>query len=157
MSSTNSVHLIGNLTRDQEVKYTAGGLAIGRFAVAQNYRIKKGEEWVDAVNFFDVTMFGTRTESLAQYLKKGQPVAIEGELRQDRWQDDAGQTKSRVYVIVNDIKLLAKREGAEGQQSAPQPGPSPQYQAAFQSSPHSQAATGKPMDSSDFFEDDIPF
>lgn len=156
MSSTNSVHLIGNLTRDQEVKYTAGGLAIGRFAVAQNYRIKKGEEWVDAVNFFDVTMFGTRTESLAQYLKKGQPVAIEGELRQDRWQDDAGQTKSRVYVIVNDIKLLAKREGAEGQ-SAPQPGPPPKYQAAFQPSLSSQAATEKPMDSADFFEDDIPF
>lgn len=154
MSSSNSVHLIGNLTRDQELKYTAGGLAIGRFAIAQNYRQKKGEEWVDAVNYFDLTLFGTRAESLAQYLKKGQPVAIEGELRQERWQDDAGQAKSRVSIVVNDIRLLAKREGAE---SHSQPGPPAQSHAASQPGPSTQAATGKPMETADFFEDDIPF
>ena len=101
----NSVILIGRLTRDVELKYTSGGMAIASFAIAVNRRRKNGAQWVEEASFFDINLFGKSAEGLKQYLVKGKQVAIEGELRQDRWEQD-GQPRSKVVVVANNVQLL---------------------------------------------------
>jgi single-strand DNA-binding protein len=105
MIDLNRVVLIGRLTRDAELKYTANGQAVCKFSIAVNRRKKNGEQWVDEANFFDVVVWGRQGESLNQYLVKGKQVGIDGELRQDRWEQD-GQNRSKVEVVVNNIQLL---------------------------------------------------
>ncbi|MBP5793442.1 MAG: single-stranded DNA-binding protein [Spirochaetaceae bacterium] len=105
----NHVIEIGNLTRDEEVNYTPGGMAVGKFSIAVNRRVKKGQEYVDEVNYFDVSIFGKQAESLKPYLTKGKKVAIDGFLKQDRWEKD-GQKHSAVKIIANDIQLLGGRD-----------------------------------------------
>lgn len=113
MSDINSVNIIGRLTRDAELSYTPSGFAICKFSVAVNRKRKQGEEWVDEVAFFDVTLWGKRGEGIASYLTKGKQVGIEGELRQDRWEKD-GVKRSKVYIDGRNIQLLGgkKEEGA---------------------------------------------
>ena len=105
MSDINTVTLIGRLTRPGELKYTNSGMGVSKFSIAVNRRKKSGDQWEDEVSFFDCTMFGKRAESLNQYLTKGKQVAVNGELRQNRWEKD-GQTRSKVEIIVNDLQLL---------------------------------------------------
>lgn len=105
MADLNSVNIIGRLTRDADLKYTSGGMAISNFSIAVNRRRKNGDQWVDEVSFFDVNLFGKSADTLKQYLLKGKQVGICGELRQDRWEKD-GQSHSRVYIVANDIQLL---------------------------------------------------
>jgi single-strand DNA-binding protein len=105
MSDVNCVVLIGRLTRDAELKSTANGTAVSKFSIAVNRRIKKGEAWTEEANFFDVLLWGKQAESLHQYLVKGKAVAVDGELRQERWQQD-GQNRSKVTVNANYIQLL---------------------------------------------------
>ncbi|MDR3283920.1 MAG: single-stranded DNA-binding protein [Treponema sp.] len=106
MSDVNHVILIGRLTRDAELKYTSTGFAISNFSVAVNRRRKSGEQWIDEANFFDVTLYGKSAESLKTYLIKGKQVAVEGELRQDRWEQEDGQQRSKVVVAANNVQLL---------------------------------------------------
>ena len=106
----NHVIEIGNLTRDEEVNYTTGGMAVGKFSIAVNRRVKKGQEWTDEVNYFDVSLFGKQAESLKPYLIKGKKVAIDGYLKQDRWEKD-GQKHSAVKIVANDIQLLGGKDG----------------------------------------------
>ncbi len=106
----NHVIEIGNLTRDEEVNYTPGGMAVGKFSIAVNRRVKKGQEWTDEVNYFDVSLFGKQAESLKPYLTKGKKVAIDGYLKQDRWEKD-GQKHSAVKIVANDIQLLGGKDG----------------------------------------------
>ncbi|MGP1586808.1 MAG: single-stranded DNA-binding protein [Treponemataceae bacterium] len=105
MVDLNSVSIIGRLTRDAELKYTSGGMAVSNFSIAVNRRRKNGDQWVDEVSFFDVNFFGKSAESLKQYLLKGKQIAINGELRQDRWEKD-GQNHSRVFIVANTVELL---------------------------------------------------
>lgn len=179
MSASNSVHLIGNLIADAELKYTAGGMAIANFTLANNYRKREGDAWVDDVSFFDVSLFGKRAESVHPYLGKGQPVAIDGEVRQDRWEKD-GQKHSRIRILANDLKLLNKGQGggqrAESNQGtgtyqAPAAGTTAHPPAA--STTYARPATGtannRPVNQpparqapaqqafDDDFPDDIPF
>ncbi len=105
MTDLNHVTLIGRLTRDAELKYTPNGFAISNFSIAVNRRRKNGEQWVEEANFFDITLYGKSAESLKQYLIKGKQVAVDGELRQDRWEQD-GQPRSRVVIAANNIQLL---------------------------------------------------
>lgn len=106
--SINSVNLSGNLTRDCELRETAGGLAIADFGLAVNDRRKnQSGEWEDYPNFIDCTMFGTRAEKIAQYLVKGAKVAINGKLRYSSWEKD-GQKRSKVSVIVDDLEFMSK-------------------------------------------------
>ena len=86
MADLNHVTLIGRLTRDAELKYTPGGLAISSFSIAVNRRRKNGDQWIDEVSYFDINLYGKAAESLKQYLLKGKQVAVDGELRQDRWE-----------------------------------------------------------------------
>lgn len=121
MDDINQVFLVGRLTRDSEIKYTAGGTAVCRFSLALGRSIKKGEKWEKETSFFDCTLWGKPAESMAKYLVKGKQVAIVGELRQERWEKD-GQKFSKVGITVDTIQLVGgqKAEG-EGAKMAPQP------------------------------------
>ena len=105
MADINHVVLIGRLTRDAELKYTAGGQAVCKFSIAVNRRKKNGDQWEDEANFFDIVLWGKQGESLQTYLVKGKMIGVDGELRQDRWQQD-GQNRSKVEIIANYIQLL---------------------------------------------------
>ena len=109
----NYVFEIGNLTRDEELKYTPGGMAVGSFSIAVNRRVKKGQDWVDEVNYFDVSIFGKQAESLKKFLTKGKRVGIVGYLKQDRWTDQNGQSRSAIKIVANDIQLLGGKEGSQ--------------------------------------------
>ena len=110
----NHVTEIGRLTRDAEVDYTPGGMAVGKLSIAVNRRVKKGQEWVDEANYFDVSVFGKQAKNLKQYLTKGKQVCVDGYLKQDRWQDQAtGQNRSAVKIVANDIQLLGGKDGGQ--------------------------------------------
>ena len=141
-SSLNRVVLIGNLTRDAELKYTPGGLAICAFALAVNRRVKQGDQWIDEANFFDVTLFGKSGESIKQYLVKGKQVGVDGQLRQERWEKD-GQKHSRVSIVADNVMLLGGGKGAS-------------TEGGFRSEAAGGAAA-KPGAAAETFEDDIPF
>jgi len=109
----NTVTVVGRVTRDAELSYVASGTAKCEFAIATNRRVKKGDQWSDEASFFDLTLWDKQAESLNKYLVKGTQVAVQGELRQDRWEKD-GQKHSKTQVFVNSIQLLGggKREGS---------------------------------------------
>ncbi|NCC63594.1 MAG: single-stranded DNA-binding protein [Spirochaetia bacterium] len=103
----NVVALVGRLTRESELRYSNGGMAICRFSLAVNRRKRTADNrWEDEANFFDCTMFGKSAESINQYLEKGRQVSIIGELRQSRWEQD-GQNRSKVEIAVNSLQLLS--------------------------------------------------
>ncbi len=117
MEDVNYVIIIGRLTRDAELKYTNSGLAVSSFSLAVNRRKRSGDNWEDEVSFFDLALFGKRAESLNQYLTKGQQVAVEGSLTQDRWEQD-GNKRSKVKIIADNIQLLGGRGPAAGMQDS---------------------------------------
>jgi single-strand DNA-binding protein len=102
--------LVGRLTRDAELKYTSSGQAICSFSVATNARVKKGDQWVDESSYWDVDLWGKRGESVNQYLTKGKLVAVEGDMRQDKWEKD-GQQRMKVRINANDVQLIGSGEG----------------------------------------------
>jgi len=113
MKDLNSVVLMGRLVRDCEIKYTSAGTALAKFSIAVNRSVKDGDgQWKVEPSFFDCTMFGARAEAVSQYLTKGKQVGVSGELRQNRWEQDDGQKRSKIEVVVNDIQLVGKREEA---------------------------------------------
>lgn len=105
MADVNHVILIGRLTRDAELKYTSGGMAICKFAIAVNKRRKNGEQWVEEAHFFDIVLWGRSGEAINQYLVKGKQVAVEGELTQNRWEQD-GQARSKIEIMAANVQLL---------------------------------------------------
>ena len=145
MAGINHVVLVGNLTRDAELKFTNAGLAIAKLSLAVNRRIKKGDSWQEEANFFDAVWMGKGAEAVAQYLLKGKQVGIQGELRQDRWEQE-GQKRSRVEIFVTSLQLLGGGRG--------------QAQPAESAGEYPQQAPGAPAasaPSADEFNDDIPF
>jgi len=150
----NHVVLVGRLTRDAELKSIASGQAVCKFSIAVNRSKKNGEQWEDEPNFFDVVLWGRRGESLHQYLNKGKMVAVDGELRQDRWQQD-GQNRSKVEIVANNIQLLGGNPGSGGGGGnynngggASQGGSAPAQ---------ASAPAGGSAVADDHFADDIPF
>ena len=109
MADINRVIEIGRLTRDAEVTYTPGGMAIAKFCIAVNRRVKNGDGWADEANYFDVQLFGKSAEALKPYLTKGKMVGIDGYLKQDRWEKD-GQKFSKITINANDIQLLTPKD-----------------------------------------------
>lgn len=109
--SINRVILTGNLTRDAELKQTAGGMAIVSMRLAVNDRRKNATsgQWEDVANFVDVTMFGSRGEAVSRFLTKGKAVAIDGKLRWHEWESAAGEKRSKLEVVVDDLELLGGR------------------------------------------------
>ena len=91
MASYNKVILMGNLTRDPEKRYLNSGTAVTSLSIAVNRRIKKQEQWVDEVSYFDIVVFGSQAENCAKFLAKGRPILVDGELRQNRWEAQDGR------------------------------------------------------------------
>jgi single-strand DNA-binding protein len=114
MASYNRVVIVGNLTRDPEVRYLPSGQAVCDLAVAVNERVKSGNEWVDQPTYLDVTLWERQAETAGQYLRKGNPVLIEGRLRQDNWTDkNTGEKRSKIKITGDRMVLLGGRpEGA---------------------------------------------
>ena len=114
MASFNKVILLGNLTRDPEVRYTPKGSAVADLGIAVNrqYTLENGEKR-EEVTFVDVTFWGRTAEVAGEYLKKGRPVFIEGRLQLDTWDDkQSGQKRSRLKVIGETMQMLGSRGGA---------------------------------------------
>jgi single-strand DNA-binding protein len=112
--SINRVVLTGNLTRDAELKQTPGGMAIVKIRLAVNDRRKNAStgQWEDSPNYIDVTMFGSRGEAVSRFLTKGKQIAVEGKLRWREWESQAGEKRSAIEVVADDIELLGGRGDA---------------------------------------------
>jgi single-strand DNA-binding protein len=147
MASFNRVILVGNLTRDPELRYIPSGTAVSDIGLAVNDRIKRNDQWVDEPVFVDITLWGRTAEIANEYLSKGSPVLIEGRLKFDRWEKD-GQKHSKLRVVGERLQMLGTREGSRGGgRSAGAGAEPPQYEESEQYMP----AGGPPP------SDDIPF
>ena len=156
--SINRVNISGNLTRDPELRATAGGTQVLSFGVAVNDRRRNPQngEWEDYPNFVDCTMFGTRAEAVSRYLSKGSKVAIEGKLRYSSWERD-GQRRSKLEVIVDEIEFLSRGQQGGGQGGYGQPAYGQGgYDAVPMPAPAPQAPAPVPP-AGDVFDEDIPF
>lgn len=168
MASFNRVILVGNVTRDIEIKYLQSGTAVADVGLAVNDRRKDNQtgQWIEETTFVDVVMWGRTAEVAGEYLSKGSPVLIEGRLKLDTWETD-GQKRSRMRVVCERMQMLGSRGGGSGgggrgqgqsyddggeygeHDSPPQRSAAPARQAPARSAPPRQAPP--PPD------DDIPF
>jgi len=166
MANLNKVMLIGNLTRDPEVRYTPKGTAVGDLGMAVNRRVSDGNgNWSDEVTFVDVTVWGTNAENAQKYLTKGRGVFVEGRLQLDTWDDkQSGQKRSKLKVVAEVLQFLPdgkggpQRSGGDAEHAAPRSGGG---DSAGYSSPRPSGPPqgGSAADAGDFRdeEDDIPF
>jgi single-strand DNA-binding protein len=113
--SLNSVNIMGNLTRDPELKILSSGKSVCSMSIANNRVYSKNNEKVTEVSYFDIEVWGPVGENCAKYLKKGSGIIVEGRLKQDRWEKD-GKTQSRVRIAANNIHFMPKRASDGGQQ-----------------------------------------
>jgi single-strand DNA-binding protein len=109
MSSFNKVILMGNLTKDPEIRYSPSGTAVAKFGLAVNRRYKQGEEAKEEVCFVDIVVFGKQAENAGKYLVKGQGAIIDGRLQQRRWETEDGQKRSIHEVVAQSVQFLTKR------------------------------------------------
>jgi single-strand DNA-binding protein len=116
MASYNKVILMGNLTRDPEVRFASSGTAIVKFGLAVNRRIQDAEgNWKEEPTFVDITMFGKRGEAFARFHNKGKSAFLEGHLRFDTWDDKtSGQKRSKLYVVADNWEFVGPGKGFEG-------------------------------------------
>src|SRR6187397_3084925 len=117
MANINRVVLVGNLTKDPELRQTGGGTSVCKLRLAVNTRRKdETGQWVDKPNYFDVTVWGNQGESCAQYLSKGRPVGIDGRLDWREWDAQDGTKRQAVEIIADTVQFLGGgREAGEGQ------------------------------------------
>ncbi len=108
MASLNKVFLMGNLTRDPELRYTPNGSAVASFGLAVNRKYKQGDELKDETCFVDITVWGKQAENCAEYLSKGRGVLIEGRLSYRSWETDEGQKRSKLDVVANNVQFLQR-------------------------------------------------
>jgi single-strand DNA-binding protein len=143
MASYNRVILVGNLTRDVELRYTQSGMAVTDVGLAVNDRRKnQAGEWVDETTFVDVTLWGRQAEVAGEYLTKGASVLIEGRLKLDTWEQE-GQKRSKLRVVGERMQMLGSRSGGGGRTE--------RADSALSSAGTSGRQADEPSD------DDIPF
>jgi single-strand DNA-binding protein len=138
MASFNRVILLGNLTRDIEVKYLQSGMAVAEVGLAVNDRRKdsKTNQWIEETTFVDVTFWGRTAEIAAEYLSKGSPVLVEGRLKLDQWETE-GQKRSKLRVVCERMQMVGSKGGGGGGGSRPSSGGAPQYdESEFSGSSH---------------------
>ena len=159
MASFNRVILVGNLTRDIELKFTPGGTAVTEIGMAVNDRRKNASgEWVDETTFVDVTLWGRTAEVASEYLGKGSPILVEGRLKLDMWETD-GQKRSKLRVVGERMQMLGSPAsgGSAGGRSRPSNvDHSTEYEGVHDESPGQREAqpTG---DGPGYDDPDIPF
>lgn len=127
MASLNRVVLVGNLTRDPEMRFTPAGKPVATFGIAVNrvpYTNEQGQR-IEDVDFFNIVVFGRQAETAHQYLSKGRGVAIDGRLRYRKWETDDGQRRSAVEVVAQNVQFLPRAGEAPGGE---QPDAKPDYE-----------------------------
>ena len=169
--SINRVNISGNLTRDPELRATAGGTQVLSFGVAVNDRRRNQQtgEWEDYPNFVDCVVFGSRADALSRFLSKGSKVAVEGKLRYSSWEAKEGGRRSKLEVIVDDLDFLSQRGGQQGGSqgqggyAAQAPQQYSQVNQGYQASAPAYAApapAARPVQTpppADVYDEDIPF
>ena len=153
MANFNKVILVGNLTRDPELRYTPKGTAVARITLAVNrtYSSSEGGEKKEEVSFVDVDVWGRQAEVISQYMKKGRPLLVEGRLKQDTWEDkNTKQKQSKLKVVLESFSFIdSGNRGGDG-------GPAP-ARPSGPSSSSSAAAAPEPSDAEPPQDDDVPF
>ena len=121
-TNINRVVITGNLTRDPELRATAGGTQVCSLRLACNTRRKNNTtgDWEDKPNYFDVTVWGAQGENCARYLAKGRPVAIDGRLEWREWQTQDGQKRQAIDIIADSVQFLGGRDDAQGGGGSPE-------------------------------------
>ena len=115
MASINRVVLVGNLTKDPELRHTPSGMAVCNLRLAVNTRRKdETGQWVDKPNYFDITVWGNQGERCAQYLAKGRPVGIDGRLEWREWETPEGNKRQAVDVVADNVQFLGSRGDGDG-------------------------------------------
>jgi len=128
--SLNSVNIMGNLTRDPELKYTNSGRSVCNLSIANNRIYTKNGERVTEVSYFDVEVWAAAAENCAKYLSKGSGVIVEGRLKQERWEKD-GKTQSRVRIAANSVHFMPRKgDNAGPKESKPEVESSPKPQTS---------------------------
>lgn len=153
MASFNKVILVGNLTRDPELRYTPSGKAIAKVGMAVNrtWTSESGEK-KEEVTFVDVDIFGRTAENVSQYMRKGSSMLIDGRLRLDQWDDkQTGQKRSKLGVVAESVQFLGSPRGAEGGAPA---AAAPRTRPAGTPAPEAPSGDDSPPPPS---EDDVPF
>jgi len=157
----NKVILVGNLTRDVEVRYTSSGTAIGKVGIATNRRFKNAQgEQQDETMFIDLTFFGRTAEIANQYLHKGSKVLVEGRLVLEQWTDQSGGKRSKHSVTVENMQMLDSRgdQSGGGYNNASRGDYAAAAPAASQSAPQAEQPAAEPsVPEIDIDEDEIPF
>jgi single-strand DNA-binding protein len=154
MASFNKVILAGNLTRDPELRYTPKGSAVAGFSLAVNrtWKTESGET-KEEVSFIEVEAWGRQGEVIAQYMRKGRPLLVEGRLKQDTWEDkNTHQKQSKLKVVLESFSFIDSKgaEGGGGPSDAPR-------RSAPPSSPKTPSAPSEGGDAGAAEEDDVPF
>jgi single-strand DNA-binding protein len=108
MASLNKVILLGNLTRDPELRYTPNGTPVSTFGLAINRRFRQDDTWRDEVCYVDIVSFGRQAETVTEYLTKGNLAMIEGRLQWRSWETEDGQKRSKHEVIANTVQFLPR-------------------------------------------------
>ena len=172
MANYNRIVLVGNLTRDPQLRYLPSQMAVVDFGMAVNHKFKtKSGEDREEVLFIDVSAFGRQAEVINQYCQKGRPLLVEGRLKLDTWDDkQTGQKRSKHKVTFENFQLLGSRDGGQGGGDGGDQGRSydngnqrPQQQRGPARQPQQAAAASKPApeqpfgEEQSFREDDIPF
>lgn len=155
----NRVFLMGNLTRDIELRQMPSGMAVASFAIAVNERYKnRQDEWVERANFIDCEAFARTAEVMAQYLGKGRPVFIEGKLRLDQWEDKDGGKRSKLKVVVDNFQFVDSKGDSGGGGGGRSSGGGGGAGGGGGERPARSAASSRPTDNYEpIDEDDIPF
>lgn len=166
MTDLNHVVLIGRLTQDlgsdeRSFGYVGNGQARANVSIAVNRSKKEGDQWVEEVNYFNITIWGKTAENLKPYLTKGKQICVEGHLKQDRWEKD-GQKQSRVTIVADQVQLLGGK--SDSNNSEPTSTYAQQYENQQNPFKHSaptfkpaQQTTAEQATLGDDFPEDIPF
>jgi len=161
MASFNKVILMGNLTRDPELRYTPKGQALARIglAVSRTWRTETGEQRED-VAFIDVESWGQQAETLGKYMKKGSPILIEGRLKMDQWDDkQTGQKRTKLVVVCENFRFVGPAAPRDPNAPPDQPAAAPARTRAAATAPAAAAPVAEPSepDLPPHEDDDVPF
>lgn len=169
--SINRVCISGNIGMEPELRQTAGGTSVLSFSVAVDDRRKNPQsgEWEDYTNWVGCTLFGQRAQAIAPYLLRGVKVALEGKLRYSSWENQEGQKRSKLEVVVDDIEFMSRRDDYDAPQPRQAPQQRPQAQPQRQAQPTRQQPQApayggynqgyaQPQDiATTVYDEDIPF
>lgn len=155
--SFNKIILVGNLTRDIEMRYSQGGMGIAKTAIATSRKFTSNGEKKEEVCFVDITFFGRSAEVANQYLRKGSKILVEGRLNFEQWVDQNGQKRSKHSVTVETMQMLDSKDGSQQQQPQQQQGGYQNQQQPQQQNQSHQMPDNNSVPTIDIDEDEIPF